>query len=93
MAVIDRDQALFAALNLIKQIFIVLSFSESLAHEQTKFLSLNDEPCMVRPTLIDLNLVELKYYPFIISLDKCNGSCNVLSPKIHVPKETKKHKW
>ena len=44
---------------------------------------------MVRPTLIDLNLVELKYYPFIISLDKCNGSCNVLSPKIHVPKETK----
>ena len=44
---------------------------------------------MVRPTLIDLNPVELKYYSFLISLDKCNGSCNVLSPKICVPKETK----
>ena len=44
---------------------------------------------MVRPTLIYLNSVELKYYPFLISLDKCAGSCNVLSPKTCVPKETK----
>ena len=44
---------------------------------------------MVRPILIDLNSAELKYYPFMISLDKCSGSCNVLSPKICVPKETK----
>ena len=41
---------------------------------------------MVRLTLIDLNSVELKYYPFII---KCSGRCNVLSPKICVPKEAK----
>ena len=32
---------------------------------------LNDEPCIVRSTLIDLNPVELKNYPFMISLDKC----------------------
>ena len=44
---------------------------------------------MVRPTLIDMNPVELKYYPFMISLNKCTVSCNVLSPKISVPKETK----
>ena len=50
---------------------------------------LNDEPCMVRTTLIDLNPVDLKYCPFMISLVKCSGSCNVLSPKICVPKETK----
>ena len=44
----------------IKQVFIVLfNFSESLA---TIDLSLNDEPCMVRATVIDLNPVELKYY-------------------------------
>ena len=36
-----------------------------------------------------MNPVELEYYPFMISLDKCTGSCNVLSPKIYVPKETK----
>ena len=52
-------------------------------------LCLNDEPCMVRPTLIDLNPDELKYYSFMISLDKCTGSCNVLFPKIPVPKEIK----
>ena len=51
--------------SLIKQMFIILfSFSESLA---TKYLSLNDEPCMIRRTLIDLNPVELKYYPLMIS--------------------------
>ena len=38
---------------------------------------------------LDLNPVELKYYPFMISLNKCTGSCNVLSPNICVPKETK----
>ena len=50
---------------------------------------LNDEPCMVRHTLIDLNPVELKYYTFMISLNKCTGRFNVSSPKICVPKETK----
>ena len=36
---------------------VLLSFSISLA---TKCLILNDEPCMVRPTLIDMNPNELK---------------------------------
>ena len=44
---------------------------------------------MVRPTIIDLNPVELKYYSFMISLNKFRGSWNVLSPKISVLKETK----
>ena len=43
---------------------------------------------MVRTTLTDLNTVELKYYPFMISLNKCTESCDVLSPKICVSKET-----
>ena len=45
-----------------------------------------------RPTLIELNPIEFNYYPFIISLDKCNGSCNFvdgLSTKICVPSKTK----
>ena len=51
--------------SLIKQVFIVLlSFIEYLA---TKCLFLNDELCMIRPTLIDLNHAELKYYPFMIN--------------------------
>ena len=38
--------------------------------------------------LINLNPIELKYYPYIITLDKCNGICNtftVISDKICVP--------
>ena len=58
--------------SLIKQVFIaLLSFISSLA---TKFVSLNDETCVLRPTLIDLSPVEVKYYPFMISSDTCNGS-------------------
>ena len=73
-----------------KPVFIaLLSFSESLARDRTKFLFLNDEQCMISLTLIYLNPGELKYYLFMISLDKCNGSFNFLSPKICVLKETK----
>ena len=77
-------------LGLIKQVFIVLfSFNESLA---TKYVSLINEPGMARPTLTDLNLVDVNYYPFIINLDKCSGSCNAvddLSTKICAPSKTK----
>ena len=68
---------------------VLLSFSSYFAHDQIKCLILNDEPCMVRPTLTDFNSAELKYYPFMISLDKFSGSYNVLSPKLCVPKEIK----
>ena len=44
---------------------------------------------MVRPTFIDVNPAVLKYYTFLISLNKCTGSCNVFSPKTCVPKERK----
>ena len=36
-----------------------------------------------------MNPTELKNDPFVISLYKYTGSCNVLSPKICVSKETK----
>ena len=61
---------------LIKQMFIaLLSFTGSLA---TKCVSLDSETCMTGLTLIDSNSIELNFYSFMISLDKCNGSCNVL---------------
>ena len=75
---------------LITRVFIaLLSFSVSLA---TKCVSLNNERCMVRPTLINLNPIEFNYYPFMTSLDNCNESCNAaddLSTKICIPSKTK----
>ena len=40
---------------------VLLSFIESLVCDQTRCLSSNDEPCIVRPILIDLNPVEFKW--------------------------------
>ena len=36
---------------------------------------------MVRPPLIDLNPFELDCYPFVIIVDKCNVSCNIVDSK------------
>ena len=55
----------------------------------TKCLFLNDEPCMVRFNLTDMNPFELKYYQFMIILNKCTGSCDLLFQKMCIPKETK----
>ena len=55
-------------------------------------MSLNNEPCMLKRFLIDLNLVELNYYPFMTNLDQCSGNFNFvddLSTKICVPSKTK----
>ena len=49
----------------------------------SQHISLNNQPCMTRPTLIGLNPdeynQELCYYPFIVNLDRCNGICNILN--------------
>ena len=53
-----------------------------LSHIKQKFIKslakcmfLNEELCMVSPTAVNLNPVELKYCPFMINLVKCTGSC------------------
>ena len=45
---------------MFSQFICIIKFSESLANEQRKCLFLNDEPYMVKPTLIGMNPVELK---------------------------------
>lgn len=53
---------------------------------------MNNQPFMVRPTLVGLNLDELNYYPFIISLDWRDGTCDTaedLFGRIHVPHRIK----
>ena len=45
---------------MFSQFICIIELSESLANKQTKCLFLNDEPYMVKPTLIGMNPVELK---------------------------------
>ena len=82
----------------IKQVLITLSsFGESFAKMAnisnfTTCISLNNQPCITKTTLINLNPDEddqgLQYYPFMDNLDRCNRSCNTFddpSARICVP--------
>ena len=67
----------------------LLNFVGSLA---TTCVSVINETGIVRLTFIDLDLVELNYYLFTNSLDKCNESCDAVtdsSAKISVPSKIK----
>ena len=56
--------------------FSVLLSSLAYVAGLTKYIFLNDEPYMSIP-IIDMNPAELKYYIFMISLNKYTGSSNV----------------
>ena len=86
---------------LIKEdFFAILSFSESLAnivntlgHE--KFISLNNQECIAKPTLINLRPIEyiegLHYYVFAVNLDRFMrrfNTVNDLSNKVCLPNRT-----
>ena len=47
-----------------------------------KCISLKNQLFITRPTLVDLNPDEYNqgfcWYPFLVSLDRCKGSCNTL---------------
>ena len=52
---------------------------------------LNSQLCLVSSILVDLNPNELRYYPFVVNLDRCDGSCNSLddlSDRIYVSNKT-----
>ena len=44
----------------------------------TKYISMNNQPCMVRLTLLDSNPDELYYYSFIIGKNRYDASCNTV---------------
>ena len=81
----------------VKKLFIeLLRFGGSLVSGSVKCVSINNEPCLVRSTLIDLNSNDCHYYPFMASLRKCNGSCNTLddfSSKICILNKTEDIQW
>ena len=57
-----------------------------------KCISLNIKLCLTKPSPTELNPDKLHRYPFIFSIDRCNGSCNTfddLSSRIYVPNKTK----
>ena len=77
---------------LIKKFFIGLLNGIVSASNHANCLSLNNQRCMIQPTLINLHpneySLELHYHPFTVKFDRCVGSrdtLNDLSNKICVP--------
>ena len=75
--------------------FFVLLASIVNVSNYTKYVSLSNQKCKIQPTVINLHLTEynqeLHYYPFLVKLDKCVGSCNTLNDLCHkvcVPNKT-----
>ena len=65
--------SIFIKQPLIIHALLLLRFGGSLT---IKCVSVNNQLCMVRQSLFDLNPDELHYYLFIISIDRYNGSFN-----------------
>ena len=66
-----------------KKMFFWLFASIVSASNLTKCTSLNNEQCMIQPTLINLYPYEfsqgLRYYAYAVSLNRCMESCNTLN--------------
>ena len=79
----------------IKKIFIGFLTSIVSASNHTKCVSLSNQKCMIQYTLINLHpneySQEFHYYPFVVKLDRCVGSCNTVrdsSNKVCKPNKT-----
>ena len=75
----------------LKQTFILamMFFSCNLPDVNSlSCISMKNQPCKVRPEIINVNSVEPVFYPFSIKASKCGGSCNNINDpyeKICVP--------
>ena len=76
-------------------IYTIRSFGESLVSNlkgPVKRVSLNNHPCQVRPTLLNMNSDETLFYPLTVSVKKCGGSCNPIDDlytRVCVPNKVK----
>ena len=41
-------------------------------------VSLNNQPCKARPTLVNINYNQPLFYPLTISVNNCGGGCNTM---------------
>ena len=68
---------------LIKEIFIGLLTGLVNRSNQTKWVSPINQKCMSQPTPINLHpneySQEFHYYPLVVNLGRCVGSCNTLN--------------
>ena len=63
------------------RIHTIGNISESLlsnSEESIKCVSLNNQPCQARPTLVNVNSNKSLYYPITASVNKYGRRCNTI---------------
>ena len=74
-------------INQVIKTFNVLTYA-GLGLFPIKVMSMNDQNCMSRPKIMDLNPNEQVFIPYSIKINKCSGSCNNINDpfaKLYVP--------
>ena len=61
-----------------KVFFIAMTFFSAnvLNVNSLQCVSMNNQGCKIRTKIIDINNNDPVFYPFSISVNKCNGNCN-----------------
>ena len=67
----------------IKKVFIRLLTGIVSAFNHAKWVSLSNQKCITQSSLIKLHpneySQEFNYYPLVVKLDRCVGTCNTLN--------------
>ena len=66
-------------LRFVKQIFVsamMLFGCNVLSVNSSKYISMNNQECKIRPEIININSHEPLFKPYSIKVYKCSGSCN-----------------
>ena len=77
-------KTLYKMLGFIEKMFIELPIPSVVnASNDTNYVSLNNQKCIIQPTLINVHPNEytqgLHCFPLAFNLDRCLGSCNTLN--------------
>ena len=68
----------------IKRVFfkaiVLLNFSVLSVHS-LECVSMNNQECNIRSEITNVNTNEPMFYPYSITVNKCNGSCNSINDR------------
>ena len=72
----------------VKKVFVLGLTVLSNITNALECVSMNNQACIVRPEIVDINSNNAIFYPFSVKINRCSGNCNNISDpyaKICVP--------
>ena len=82
-------------LSFVKKVFVLGLTVLSKFTNALKCVLMNNQECIIRPEIININRNNLIFYPFSVKISRCSGNCNNINDpytRICVPDTVKKNK-